>query len=258
MRRDLPRHPSVFHRCKKPEQVSVICGKPEQEQSSDLNDERAKPDQVEPVSSSLVVIQPAQSTTRKAAPARRKTSRSGSKRRADQKPRKRKGGWPTTTGLTWAEVKQIDDLCHRLRSAGYPLNWFISIRPPDDIVSDAERKAYCYKRAGRLADKLRRRGVEVLAVRCFEKPLYGKLHLHVLAHVPRHLNDEFAGWGDGTITHIKPAKLLHVRYLTKERHPLHPDFEKQTEHQWQKSAPFRGQRWSLTPAAKALLSGDGA
>ena len=257
MRRDLPRHPSVFHRCKKSEQVSVICSKPEQEQSSDLNDERAKPDQVEPVSSSLVDFQPAQSPTRKAAPARRKTSRSGSKRRADQKPRKRKGGWPTPTGLTWTQVKEITDLCHRLRSAGYPLNWFISIRPPDDIVSDAERKRDCYRRAGRLADKLRRRGVEVLAVRCFEKPLYGKLHLHALVHVPRHLQDEFAGWGDGTITHIKRAKLWHVGYVTKERHPLSPDFEKVTPHLRQKSAPFRGQRWSLTPAARTLLAGDG-
>jgi hypothetical protein len=155
-------------------------------------------------------------------------------------------------------VKEITDLCHRLRSAGYSLNWFISIRPPDDIVSDAERKRDCYRRAGRLADKLRRRGVEVLAVRCFEKPLYGKLHLHVLVHVPRHLQDEFAGWGDGLITDIRQAKLWHVRYLTKERHPFHPDFEKQTQHQRQKSAPFRGQRWSLTPAAKALLSGDDA
>ncbi len=126
-RRNFPRHPPVFHRCKKPEQVSVICSKPEQEQSSDLNDEIAKPDQVEPVSSSLVDFQPAQSTTRKAAPARRKTSRSGSKRRADQKPRKRKGGWPTTTGLTWTQVKEIGDLCHRLRSAGYPLNHLVTV-----------------------------------------------------------------------------------------------------------------------------------
>ena len=259
-RRNFPRHPPVFHRCKKPEQVSVICSKPEQEQSSDLNDEIAKPDQVEPVSSSLVDFQPEQSPTRKGAPARRKTSRSGSKRRAAQRLRKRKGGWPTTTGLTWTQVRQIDDLCHRLRSAGYPLNHLVTIQPPDDISSDAERKAYCYRRAGRLADKLRRRGVEVLAVRCFEKPLYGKLHLHVLAHVPRHLQDEFSGWGDGTIIHIKPAKLLHVGYITKERHPLSPDFEKVTQHQRQKSAPFRGQRWSLTPAAKALIAeaaGDG-
>jgi hypothetical protein len=256
-RRNFPHHSSVFHRFKKPEQVSVICSKPEQEQSSDLNDERAKPDQVEPVSSSLVDFQPEQSPTRKAAPARRKTSRSGSKRRADQKPRKRKGGWPTTTGLTWPEVRQIDDLCHRLRSAGYRLNHLVTIQPPDDILSDAARKRDCYRRAGRLADKLRRRGVAFLAVRCFEKPLYGKLHLHALVHVPRHLQDEFAGWGDGTTTHIKPAKLLHVAYVTKERHPLPPDFEKVTPHQRQKSAPFRGQRWSLTPAAKALLSVDG-
>ena len=133
-RRNLPRHPSVFYRCKKQEQVSVICSKPEQEQSFDLNIKNANPDQVEPVSSSLVVIHTAQSTTRKAAPARRKTTSSGSKRRADQKPRKRKGGWPTTTGLTWAEVKQIDDFCHRLRSAGYPLNHLVTVQPPDDFV----------------------------------------------------------------------------------------------------------------------------
>ena len=94
-----------------------------------------------------------------------------------------------------------------------------------------------------------------MAVRVFEKALCGKLHLHVLVHVPRHFQDEFAGWGDVLITDIRQAKLWHVAYITKERHPLPPDFEKQTQHQRQKSAPFRGQRWSLTPAAKALLAG---
>jgi hypothetical protein len=258
-RRNFPHHPSVFHRCKKPEQLSADSCSLKHEQVSVLDDESVNSDQVEPVSSSLIdYTAQKQPPTRKAAQARRKTTRSGSKRRADQKPRKRKGGWPTTTGLTWTQVKEITDLCHRLRSAGYPLNWFISIQPPDDILSDAARKRDCYRRAGRLADKLRRRGVHVLAVRCFEKPLYGKLHLHALVHVPRHLQDEFVGWGDGTKIHIKKAKLWHVGYLTKERHPLHPDFEKQIQHLRQKSAPFRGKRWSLTPAARALLAEDDA
>ena len=172
--------------------------------------------------------------------------------------RKRTGGWPVTTGQTWAEVKEIDDICHRLRSVGRPLNRFVTIRPPDDIVSDAKRKAYCYKRAGRLCQRLRRRGVEIVALRVFEKARNGQLHIHILVHVPSRFQDEFAGWGDGELTHIKPASPQHVKYITKQRHPLPPDFEKVTQHLRQKGAPFRGKRWSLTPAAKTLLSGDDA
>ena len=42
------------------------------------------------------------------------------------------------------------------------------------------------------------------------------------------------------------------KFITYEQ-TLPPDFEKVTQHSRQKGVPFKGQRWSLTPAAKALL-----
>ena len=152
-----------------------------------------------------------------------------------------------TTGLAKAEVTEITDIWHELTKRGYPLGWLITVQPPDDILSDAERTAYCRKRIDNLKAKLRRRGIELVALWVFEKASNGKLHAHALVHIPRHIQDKFAGWGDGIITHIKPAKLLHIGYITKQG---------PSSHRLKKSAPFRGKRWSLTPAAKALLSGD--
>jgi hypothetical protein len=245
-RRNFPHHPSVFHRCKKPEQLSADSCSLKHEQVSVLEDESANSDQVEPVSSSLIdYTAQKQTPTRKAAPARRKTPRSGSKRRAAQRLRKRTGGWSVTTGLAKAEVTEITDIWHELTKRGYPLGWLITVQPPDDISSDAERTAYCRKRIDNLKAKLRRRGIELVALWVFEKASNGKLHAHALVHIPRHLQDEFAGWADGLITDIRKAKPWHIGYITKQG---------PSSHRLKKSAPFRGKRWSLTPAAKAVLS----
>lgn len=245
-RRDLPRYSSVFHHCEKPEQLSADSCSLKNEQVSVLEDESVNSDQVEPVSSSLIdYAAQKQPPTRKAASARRKTTRSGSKRRAAQRLRKRTGGWPVTTGLAKAEVTEITDIWHELTKRGYPLDSFITVQPPDDILSDAERTAYCRKRIDNLKAKLRRRGIELVALWVFEKASNGKLHVHALVHIPRHLQDEFSRWADGIILDIRKAKPWQIGYLTKQG---------PSSHRLKKSAPFRGKRWSLTPAAKALLS----
>ena len=76
--------------------------------------------------------------------------------------RKRKGGWPTTTGLKWREVKNILALA---RSARF--NVILHIMPADG--TDAERKRFVAKTVGHLGQALKRRGQEHSGVTIYEK-----------------------------------------------------------------------------------------
>jgi hypothetical protein len=219
-----------------------------------LNDELGSETSDESSQSALDALQPA-SSTHPPSPRRQLGSRPGTRRRAKKRPRNRRGGWKPTTGLPFADVKEIHEAHHGAAKAGMPLNRFVSIRPPSHITDDATRKKLCYRLASHIGQKLRRRGAPFIAIRVFEKDLGGMLHLHLLVHVPSRLLKEFSGWGDLIVTDIRPAVAKHVGYITKQRHPLPPDLEKVVSHRRKKGEPFKGRRWSLTPDLKALLAG---
>lgn len=251
-RRDLPRRMTATSGRKQCEQLSTESGACDAAQAFVPNNECASGNDVAPASASLQAMQTIISPLTHR---RQSVSRSGAHRRANKKRSKHRGGWPTTSGMPWGDVKEIAAVCHGAKTAGMPLNWFVSIRPPSHVTNDAERKKLCYRRASHLGCKFRRHGAPFVALRVFEKDVGGLLHVHLLVHVPRHLQNEFSGWGDGIVTDIRSASPKHVGYISKQRQPLPPDFEKVVSHRRKKGAPFRGRRWSLTPDAKALLSG---
>ena len=254
IRRLLPHSRGASRLRKQPAQLSTPPEVSQPEQVAVLDYEIFLANPNKPSAPSLDALQPPPST-HPPSPRRQPVSRSGSRRRAKKKPGNRLGGWAKTSSLPWADVKEIHEAHHAATKAGMPLNRFVSIRPPSHITDEALRKKLCYRRVSHLAQKLRRRGVSFVAVRVFEKDIGGMLHVHLLVHVPRHLLKEFDSWGDGIVTDIRPAVAKHVGYITKQRHPLPPDLEKVVSHRRKKGEPFKGRRWSLTPDAKALLSG---
>ena len=166
--------------------------------------------------------------------------------------RKKCRGWRPTTGLKWKEVKEISSISHMADEAGLSFNLFVSISPSSDQVSDTDRKRACYKLEGNFSDRLKRRGVPFLALRVFEKRANGNLHMHLLVHVPKNLLDESVTWSNA-ITDIKIRERHHIAYITKQRHPLKPDFERVTKHQRQRGSAFKGRRWSISKKLSAAL-----
>lgn len=160
---------------------------------------------------------------------------------------RRLSGWKRTTGLRWTEVKGIGELDHIAQAAGFPLNLFISINPEETLFTDSDRKRTCYKLEGNFASRLKRRGVPFVAIRVFEKKTDGLLHLHLLVHVPPALMKTVISWSN-PVTTINPRSDVHLSYITKQRHPLPPDFEQFVGHKRQKSVPFKGRRWSVSKA----------
>jgi hypothetical protein len=166
------------------------------------------------------------------------------KNRRGRKPRKSRG-WRSTTGLKWKEVKEISKIARMAEEAGFTFNLFVSVSPPDAYVSDSARKRACYKLEGNFSDRLKRRGSPFLAVRVFEKRSGGLLHMHLMVHVPESLLNEVISWSNA-VTNIKIRESHHISYITKQRHPQHPDFERIIRHQRQKGSAFKGRRWSLS------------
>jgi hypothetical protein len=167
--------------------------------------------------------------------------------------RPRKPGWPSTTGLLWSEVKEIYEINNATERLGIPLNAFVSINPDDTFISDSIRKRACYKLESNFLSRLRRKGVPFLALRVFEKKIDGSLHMHLLIHLPRFLINEAIQWSNSNIDIRKSGK-HHIGYITKQRHPQHPNFERLVKHTRQKSASFCGKRWSISKALAEELN----
>ena len=143
--------------------------------------------------------------------------------------KKRKGGWPARTGLTWPEVKQVSDLYHAAHQAGIPLNVLVTIQPAA-ITDDALRKRYCSRKIAHIGQALKRRGQAHIGVTTFEKELNGELHAHHLVHIAAKNIDVVERWADGLIIHARKAVPSDPGYITKHRLPGSPEFEAWVNH----------------------------
>lgn len=163
--------------------------------------------------------------------------------------RKRKGGWPTSNSLPWQDVKDISALAHR---AGY--NVLLHIMPVNG--NDAERKRFIAQTVAHLGQALQRRGQEHLGTTVYEKQPGVDLHAHHLCRVEKGNERVLANY-DGYVVHVEliPRSKLaeRIAYVTKQRRPLPPEFEKVVGHQRQRGMPIRGPRFSHTRAAKQIL-----
>lgn len=181
---------------------------------------------------------------------------SGAVKRLGAGPRKRKtkrkGGWPSRTGLNWGEVQQVFEFVKVARTARNPLTALVTINPGGDD-DDAGRKRFCSRKIAHLGQALRRRGQKHVGVTTFEKEVNGKLHAHHLVHIlPRNM-DILQRMADGEIIHFRKSVPTDPAYITKHRLPGSPEFEAYVGHKRRKGAPIRGQRSHYTRAAKDLL-----
>ena len=183
------------------------------------------------------------------------SSRKSKKRKRPSK--KKTGGWPVTKYLHWWEVKTIKDSVHRLTGAGFKPDTFLTLRPPPEIVEDAERKLWCRRKLGNIQRLFRRGDQKFCAVSVFEKPLGGQIHMHTILFCPSGLKAKLNNMHSHPEIDVRPARERHTAYVLKNRRPLSPDFEANIKHQisWKKAAPFRGKRWVISPDAQQILAG---
>ena len=194
-------------------------------------------------------------STRHVGSSGRGSGRSGSRRRAKKKSKtKRAGGWRKTASLEWHEVKSINHGLHVLAASGNATNVLVTISPSADIQDDAARKRLCYSLSARIGQYLRRHGHKFLALRVFEKAIGGKLHLHMLVVVPSDCVARLHGMADGSVIDMRKAAKCHPNYLTKNRRPLSPEFERIVGHRRKKGEAFKGRRWSFTQDAIQLIT----
>lgn len=174
--------------------------------------------------------------------------RRGTSRRKDRG-KKRKGGWRSPSGLTWSEVKDISSVAHAAR-----FNTFLDIMPVSG--TDQQRKRYCTLVVARLGQSLKRRGRQHVGITTYEKSSVASLHAHHMCRLEKRDWDLLTRY-DGEIVRADTFPLSRVgqvvRYRTKQRLPLSPDFEKHTNHRRQRGSPIRGRRASFTKAALTLL-----
>lgn len=191
-----------------------------------------------------------------------KVSQTRSVRRRKKASRK-KGGWPTSKGLIWkGEVCRIYALQKLAADAGVPLNWFISIRPPADILALPENRIkrwLCNQAKGiqqRVCGRRTYRQDKPPCVTVYEKNRGGPLHCHLLIHVTAG-NPALEGLGDGVVVRAERANLkFHLGYITKQRRPLGDrEFEQSFWHKRTNSDAITGVRVSFNGVAKSLLAG---
>jgi hypothetical protein len=142
--------------------------------------------------------------------------------------RKHRGGWRSTTGLRWPEVKQIHEIHKLARQAGLPFNVFGSLRLPDDLTA-TQGKRVISRAVAHLGQTLQRRGQPHVALTVFEKRPGDRLHAHYLGHVERDNRDVVDRWTaaynarhgiDAAV--VTAAHPKGMGYITKQRLPLSP------------------------------------
>ena len=168
----------------------------------------------------------------------------------------KQGGWPSSTGLRWGDVKAIYELAHQAGRAGYRLNHLVSIMP--ESGDDMERKRSCARIVGHLGQALKRHGRPHIGVTVYEKDGCADLHAHHLVHIPKSEKKLLAHLSERREIHIRRAASTDVGYVTKQRLPLSPDFETRISHWRKKGARIPGKRWTATAAALALSAVDAA
>jgi hypothetical protein len=173
------------------------------------------------------------------------------KTRTRKKAKKR--GPRGSSSLTWTQVKEIDDLAHRARRQGTPLNTFVTIRGPKGCT-DTAGKRLIRNTVASINQTIARGGSDPIGVTVYERCEHGHLHAHYLVHVPDHRRDliDSRGRGGGRI-HVRNADRRAAAYVTKQRRRLHPEFEAMLRRMWKPGAWIDGPRVAMTNGAKALL-----
>lgn len=176
-------------------------------------------------------------------------------RKRSRSAKRKTGGWRITSGIKTTDAFKIKDGIHCLERAGSALSAFVTLKPPNELISDRNRQDWCRRKAYNIRRKLKRHGLNYIALAIVEKPIGGKLHLHLLVHVSSrnfHLIKEMQ-----SLPHIdvRPCHRKHHNYILKNRLPTHPDVEKELRKTLprQKAAPFRGKRWFFSMEALNLI-----
>lgn len=169
--------------------------------------------------------------------------------------KRKQGGWRSTTGLSWAETRQILSGSKRLKHQGFALNRFITLVPPLSIPEDSERKRWCDRRYSAIRTKMIRHGLPMIALRVFEKEVDGLLHLHMFVHLPRRHETLLDNFNRRPEMMVLPTAPEHLTYVVKQRLPLSPEMESEVRKSLRRrpGAPFPGKRWGFSVDAEAII-----
>ena len=241
---------------KMPEQVCAAISKSKDEKPTynQISDKTAN--DIDDAISSYIVRGTSKPKT--ASPSKRAANgatKSGNKKRKNR----RKGGWKTRRGLNMQEVKRAHELNKLAKEAGLPLNRFVSIHPPPEILArgDGKAKRWLSSRTSDVMRTVRRRSTprqaKVPCMTVYEKARGGSLHCHLLLHEARG-NSAIERIADGTIIDVKTAVKKHIDYITKQRRPLSPEFEATTTHRRKSSDPITGVLISFNEDARNLFN----
>ena len=191
-------------------------------------------------------------TGRDNAPERRGvTKKNAQKRRV----RRKKGGWPTTSGFRFKEVAAVKEGAFRIRTSGRDFTAFVTLRPPSDLEGDQPRKVWCRRKIQNIQRKFARRGLPFISLAVYEKPIGGKLHVHLLIHVPQKHYAMLKAMENLPEVDVRLRTAKHLPYVLKNRLPMQPDFEEKISKtlRRKKAAKFRGKRWSFSRDALAII-----
>lgn len=185
-------------------------------------------------------------------------------------PRKRakkgRGGWPARKCIPRKLYNRTLVEARVVQQAGFPMNWFLTQRYPEEAKSDGEAKQLLARSMAHLGQNLERRGQPCVALKVFEKPSGGLLHVHALISVMPENRDVIERWADrvdwtkpkksgedatGVDRHARPAVPSDVEYILKE-HQFAGPFEKPGSF-WEKSEAIAGTRVSWTKTARAVI-----
>lgn len=179
--------------------------------------------------------------------------------RRKTKTRKKKGGWPTTSGISHQDFKHVRRSVEYLAYLGFPFRHFISIRPPAEITGYAARKKYCRHVGDSLRRRFSRNGYEFIGIAVFELEPGGLLHLHLAIHTTSKSAKLLNSNKDTEIFHVRPYDRKGLGYLLKSRLPTHPDRERELTRKFprRKNEKIRGKRWFWTKDAKTIIPNEG-
>ena len=167
----------------------------------------------------------------------------------------RKGGWPWTVELSWAEVRYISELDKAATDSGAPLNRMVTIRGSSTDTPLAAEKARLAGKVAHIGQALHRAGFEHIGLTVYERKRGKELHAHHLLHVPRAAMPVLARFHSPPDVKITTTTVRRVSYVTKQREQLSPDFERTMSSLFSRQPGdyIPGPRYSLTGALAALV-----
>lgn len=191
--------------------------------------------------------------------------RAGSKRRKPKAKASRKGGWPMTAYIDRETFRRCLGGAGILAHAGYPFTVMVTVRPPAGETTDADAKKHIELRFARLAQALERHGHDYIGLKVFEKK-NGRLHGHMPLHIARECLPVVERWADrfdrkpkrsyeaveGVDKHARLADHKNAMLYALKQHRHAGPFERPRKF-YEKGEPFRGQRVTFTPTAKAII-----